>query len=99
MLQDEAELELIKFIALWPRTVESAAEAHEPHRLAFYMYDLASAFHSLWTKGSREDPSLRMVRDDSVELTRARLALARATQIVIASGLSIFGVEAVEEMR
>jgi arginyl-tRNA synthetase len=99
LLQDEAELELIKFIALWPRTVESAAEAHEPHRLAFYMYDLASAFHSLWTKGSREDPSLRMVRDDSVELTRARLALARATQIVIASGLSIFGVEAVEEMR
>jgi len=99
LLQDEAELELIKFIALWPRTVESAAEAHEPHRLAFYMYDLASAFHSLWTKGSREDPSLRMVRDDAVELTRARLALARATQIVIASGLSIFGVEAVEEMR
>ncbi len=99
LLQDEAELDLIKFIALWPRTVESAAEAHEPHRLAFYMYDLASAFHSLWTKGSREDPSLRMVRDDSVELTRARLALARATQIVIASGLSIFGVEAVEEMR
>lgn len=99
LLQDEAELDLIKFIALWPRTVESAAEAHEPHRLAFYMYDLASAFHSLWTKGSREDPSLRMVRDDAVELTRARLALARATQIVIASGLSIFGVEAVEEMR
>lgn len=99
LLQDEAELDLIKFIALWPRTVESAAEAHEPHRLAFYMYDLASAFHSLWTKGSREDSSLRMVRDDAVELTRARLALARATQIVIASGLSIFGVEAVEEMR
>jgi arginyl-tRNA synthetase len=99
LLKDDAELNLIKVIAAWPRTLESAAEAHEPHRLAFYMYDLAAAFHGLWTKGSREDPSLRMVRGDAGELTRARLALARATQIVIASGLAVFGVEAVEEMR
>jgi arginyl-tRNA synthetase len=99
LLKDDAELHLIKVIAAWPRMLESAAEAHEPHRLAFYMYDLAAAFHGLWTKGSREDPSLRMVRDDALELTRARLALARATQVVIASGLAIFGVEAVEEMR
>lgn len=99
LLKDEAELDLVRQIAAWPRIVESAAEAHEPHRLAFYMYELASAFHGLWTKGSREDPSLRMVRDDNPELTKARLALARGTQIVIASGLSIFGVAAVEEMR
>ena len=98
-LKDDAELELIKTLAAWPRTIESAAEAHEPHRLAFYLLDVAAAFHGLWTKGSREDPSLRMVRSDEPELTRARLALARATQFVIASGLSIFGVEPVEEMR
>lgn len=99
LLIDEAELELIKTIAAWPRTVEAAAEAHEPHRIAFYMLDLAAMFHGLWTKGSREDPSLRMVRCDAPDLTRARLALARATQIVIASGLMIFGVEPLEEMR
>ena len=99
LLTDDAELHLIKEIAAWPRTLESAAEAHEPHRLAFYLYDLASAFHALWTKGSREDPTLRMVRDDAPALTKARLALARGMQTVIASGLAIFGVEAVEEMR
>ena len=99
LLTDDAELHLIKEIAAWPRTLESAAEAHEPHRLAFYLYDLASAFHALWTKGSREDPTLRMVRDEAPALTTARLALARGMQTVIASGLAIFGVEAVEEMR
>ena len=98
-LTDEAELELIKTLAVWPRTLELAAEAHEPHRLAFFLLDVASAFHGLWTKGSRENPSLRMVRNDAPELTRARLALAQATRIVIASGLAIFGVEPVEEMR
>ena len=98
-LTDEAELELIKTLAAWPRILELAAEAHEPHRLAFFLLDVASAFHGLWTKGSRENPSLRMVRNEAHELTRARLALARATQIVIASGLAIFGVEPVDEMR
>ncbi len=98
-LTDEAELELIKTLAVWPRTLELAAEAHEPHRLAFFLLDVASAFHGLWTKGSREKPSLRMVRNETPELTRARLALARATQIVIASGLAIFGVEPAVEMR
>ena len=97
-LTDEAELELIKTLAAWPRILELAAEAHEPHRLAFFLLDVASAFHGLWTKGSRENPSLRMVRNEDPELTRARLALARATQIVIASGLAIFGVEPADEM-
>jgi arginyl-tRNA synthetase len=78
--------------------VEGAAEAHEPHRLAFYLYDLAAAFHALWTKG-REEPRLRFIVEDDPELTMARLALVRGVRLVIAAGLGIFGVAAVEEMR
>jgi len=92
------ELALIRQIAAWPRMVEAAAEAHEPHRLAFYMYDLAAAFHHLWTKG-KEDASLRFVTAEDPDTTMARLALVRATAIVIASGLAVFGVTPVEEMR
>ncbi len=97
-LDDSLELALIRLLAAWPRHVEAAAEAHEPHRLAFYLYDLAAAFHALWTKG-REEPSLRFILESDAELTAARLALVRAVQLVIASGLSIFGVAAVEEMH
>jgi len=97
-LTDEAELALIRLIASWPRQIEAAAEAHEPHRLAFFLYDLAAAFHGLWNKGM-EDPSLRFIVAGDVATTRARLALVRALGLVIASGLGIFGVEPVEEMR
>ena len=99
LLQDYTEINLIKEIAAWPRILENAADAHEPHRLAFYLYELASAFHALWTKGSRENPLLRIVREDDPDITIARLALAQGTRTVIASGLNIFGVEAVKEMR
>jgi len=98
LLRDPAELALIKNMAAWPRLIESAAEAHEPHRIAFYLYDLASEFHALWTKG-KERPELRFVVSDNLELTKARLALVRGLQTVIASGLQVLGVEPVEEMR
>jgi len=97
-LADSAELDLIKRLATWPRTVEAAAESHEPHRIPFYLYDLASAFHALWNKGN-EDPSLRFMIAAEPELTRARLALLQAVATVIASGLSVVGVVPAEEMR
>jgi len=97
-LTDESELALIRTMGNWPRTVESAAEAHEPHRLAFYLYDLASEFHTLWTKG-KEDVSLRFIVESDPALTAARLALALGVRTVIASGLGIFGVQPVEELR
>ncbi|WP_420405047.1 arginine--tRNA ligase [Nisaea sp.] len=97
-LTDPTELGLMKLLLAWPRTVESAAEAHEPHRLAFYLGDVAAAFHGLWNKG-KEDTTLRFLVDGDSELTMARLALVRATQTVIASGLDVIGVEPVEELR
>lgn len=97
-LTDDAEIALIRLLAGWPRTVESAALAHEPHRLAFYLYDLASAFHLLWTRG-KADPALRFVRPDDAAATVARFALIECVALVIAGGLRIFGVEPVEEMR
>ena len=97
-LTDSDELALIRALAAWPRTVEGAAEAHEPHRLAFYLYDLAAAFHALWSK-AREEPGLRFVIADDQELTRARMALVRAVQTVIASGLGVMGVTPVDELR
>ena len=96
-LEDDAELALVKRMATWPRLVESAAEAHEPHRVAFYLYDLASDFHALWNKG-KDDATLRFLVDDA-ELTLARLAMISAVATVIASGLTVMGVEPVEEMR
>ena len=97
-LADPGELALVKLLAAWPRQVESAAAAHEPHRLAFYLYDLAAAFHGQWNRGN-DDPGLRFIVAGDAALTAARLALARAVALVIASGLEIFGVEPVEEMR
>lgn len=92
------ELTLVKQMAAFPRLLEQAAEAHEPHRVAFALYDLAAAFHGLWNKG-KEDPSLRFILADDPSLTLARLALLQAVCDVIASGLGILGVTPREEMR
>jgi arginyl-tRNA synthetase len=97
-LSTPEELELIKLMASWPRVVESAAQAHEAHRIAFYLYDLAGAFHGLWNKG-KDDTTMRFLLDEDPELTTARLALVKAVSIVIASGLDVMGVEPVEELR
>jgi arginyl-tRNA synthetase len=97
-LTDPGELALVRLIAQWPRQVEAAAAAHEPHRIAFYLYDLAAAFHAHWTRG-REEPGLRFVVEGEPELTRARLALVQGIGFVIGSGLKVFGVTPVEEMR
>ena len=97
-LTDEGELALIKAIASWPRQVEAAAEAHEPHRIAFFLYDVAALFHRQWKKGD-EDTSLRFHIEDDEKLTMARQALVRGVETVIASGLGLFGVKPVEEMR
>ncbi|HEY9539593.1 MAG TPA: arginine--tRNA ligase, partial [Kiloniellaceae bacterium] len=97
-LTDSGELALIKLLAEWPRLLESAAEAHEPHRVAFYLYDLAAAFHGQWNKGN-ERAELRFLLPDDPALTGARLALVQAVAFVVASGLAIFGVTPVEELR
>jgi arginyl-tRNA synthetase len=92
------ELALVKHLAGWPRLVESAAETHEPHRIAFYLQELAAEFHMLWNKG-KEEPNLRFLIAEEPELSKARLALVQGIKHVIASGLRVFGVEPVEEMR
>jgi arginyl-tRNA synthetase len=97
-LTDSDELGLIKQLALWPRLLEGAAEAYEPHRVAYYLYDVAAAFHGLWTKG-KDEARLRFLVADDAEVTAARLALVQGCALVIASGLAIFGVEPAEEMR
>jgi arginyl-tRNA synthetase len=91
-------MDLIHRIAQFPRTIEAAAEAHEPHRVAFYLYDLASAFHSLWNKG-KDLPQLRFVNLTDKDSTQARLALVHALKGVLASGLATLGVTAPDEMR
>ena len=97
-LADVAEMTLIRRLATWPRTVEAAALAREPHRIAFFLYDLAGDFHTLWNRG-REDAALRFLQPDRVEESLARVALVAATATVIRSGLAVMGVEPVEEMR
>jgi arginyl-tRNA synthetase len=97
-LTDPAELDLLKRLALYPRMIEGAAGAHEPHRIAFYLYDLASEFHALWSKGN-ELPYLRFISDKDAEMTRARLAMVQGVALVLASGLGILGVHAPDEMR
>jgi arginyl-tRNA synthetase len=98
LLEDPAELSLIKQIARYPRIIEAAAEAHEPHRIAFYLYDLASEFHTQWTRG-KDSPHLRFIMINDPQLTLARLALVQGTVAVLASGLGILGVGAPDEMR
>ena len=97
-LTHPAELALIKLLAGWPRVIETAAEAHEPHRVAFYLYDLAAAFHGLWNMGN-QDTGLRFLVGSDEPLRMARLALIRGVATVIASGLGVIGVNPVEEMR
>ncbi len=97
LLTDPAELALIRQLAQWPRIVEGAAEAHEPHRLAFYLQEVAAQFHMLWNKG-RDEATLRFILASDPILTRARLALVRGVALVIASGLAVIGVTPVEEM-
>ena len=97
-LTDPAELSLLKLLALYPRMVEAAAVAHEPHRIAFYLYDLASEFHALWTRG-RDLPYLRFIINNDAEIARARLAMVQGVVSVLASGLAVLGVHAPTEMR
>jgi arginyl-tRNA synthetase len=97
-LTDEGELALTRKLAEYPRLIESAAHAHEPHRLAFYMHDLASAFHAHWNRGT-DNPDLRFVKVTDRELTLARLGLVRAVSDVLSSGLALIGADAPSEMR
>jgi arginyl-tRNA synthetase len=97
-LGEGGELKLARKLGEWPRQVELAAAQHEPHRIAFYLYDLASEFHALQNQGKLE-PALRFIREDAPELTRARLPLVRATAVVISAGLGILGVAPMDEMR
>ncbi len=96
-LEDPSELALAKKIAEWPRLAEAAASAHEPHRIAFYLYDLASEFHAHWNRG-QDRPELRLVREEDPGLTTARLALARSVGVVISAGLGILGVTPMTEL-
>jgi arginyl-tRNA synthetase len=92
------EFALIRRLIAWPRIVESAAEAREPHRIPFFLYDLAGDFHALWNAG-RDDAALRFIQVEQPEATKARLALVAATSVIIRSGLGVLGVNPVEEMR
>lgn len=96
-LSHAAEINLAKKIAEWPRLVEIAARGNEPHRVAFYLYELASELHTLWNR-AKDEPSLRFIQDDTAT-TQVKIALARATGVVISAGLAILGVTPVEEMR
>jgi arginyl-tRNA synthetase len=98
VLDDEGEADILRRLAQFPRLVEAAAASHEPHRVAFYLYDLASAFHSFWNKG-KDSPQLRFVNQTHPLLTQARLALVHAVRSVVAAGLAILGVTAPDEMR
>lgn len=98
ILTHDAEVTVAKKLAEWPRLIEIAAKGYEPHRIAFYLYDLASELHSLWNKGN-DDHSLRFVQAGDIDTTQAKIALIRAVQLVIASGLGILGVTPAEEMR
>ena len=97
-LTDSGEMALIRRLAEYPRVIEAAAAAHEPHRVAFYLHDLASEFHAHWNRG-KELPQLRFINPAERDLTLARLALIHATKLVLSSGLIMLGVSAPEEMR
>jgi arginyl-tRNA synthetase len=96
-LDHVAEIGLAKKLAEWPRLVEIAARGNEPHRVAFYLYEVASDLHGLWNRGN-DEVNLRFIQDDPAT-TQSKIALARATGVVISAGLAILGVTPVEEMR
>ena len=98
VLADQGEIGLIRKLAEYPRIIEQSALSHEPHRIAFYLYELASELHQQWNRG-KELPQLRFIKHDDRDLTLGRLALLRAVALVLASGLAILGVEAPEEMH
>jgi arginyl-tRNA synthetase len=98
LIQDEAEFDILRKVAQYPRIIESAASAHEPHRLAFFLHETASLLHQFWNKG-KDLPQLRFVNQTDQKSSHARLALAHAMRCVIASGLTILGVTAPDEMR
>ncbi|MDT1063686.1 arginine--tRNA ligase [Paracoccus sp. CPCC 101403] len=98
LLDHPAELEMARKVAEWPRTVEIAARAHEPHRIAFYLYDIASELHSLWNRGN-DETALRFVQDGNPAATSVKIALARSVGVVISAGLGILGVTPAKEMR
>jgi arginyl-tRNA synthetase len=97
-LSHPAELDMAKKIAEWPRLVEIAAKGHEPHRIAFYLYELASDFHGLWNRGN-DDTTLRFIQEADPVTSASKIALARATGVVISNGLAILGVTPAQEMR
>jgi arginyl-tRNA synthetase len=97
-LDDAGEVAIIQRLAQYPRLIEAAAQAHEPHRVAFYLYELASDLHSQWNRG-KDSPHLRFIMENDRQMTAARLALVQGIVTVLRSGLAILGVEAVEEMR
>jgi arginyl-tRNA synthetase len=97
-LEAASELALIRRLAGWPRAVQAAAQAREPHRIAFFLYDVAADFHMVWNKG-RDDSALRFLQPEQPEVSRARLALVAATRSVLRSGLAVLGVTPVDEMR
>ena len=97
LLKAEEELNLIKFISLWPRILELAAKHHEPHRICFYLIELASNFHGLWNKGS-DKPELKFIVEDNLDLTNARLSLVKAVALTISKGLNILKIEPIKEM-
>jgi arginyl-tRNA synthetase len=97
-LSHETELEVARKLAEWPRLVEIAARTNEPHRVAFYLYELASDFHALWNRGN-DEPGLRFIQEGDSATSQAKIALAKAVAVVISAGLGILGVEAVDEMR
>lgn len=98
LLDDQGELGLQRRLAEFPRIIESAADAHEPHRIAFYLHELAAEFHQQWNRG-KDLPQLRFINPEEPQLTAARLALVHATKLVLSSGLLVLGVNAPEEMR
>jgi arginyl-tRNA synthetase len=98
LLSDIGEATILKRLTQYPRIVEQAAVSHEPHRVAFYLYELAGEFHAHWNRG-KDLPHLRFVRGGERRLTQSRLALVRGVETVLASGLSLLGVSAPEEMR
>ncbi|SFT75890.1 arginine--tRNA ligase [Sedimentitalea nanhaiensis] len=98
LLDHEAELAVAKKLAEWPRLVETAARSNEPHRVAFYLYELAGDFHALWNRGN-DVPALRFIQEGEVAASQAKMALARAVSVVISAGLGILGVTPAQEMR
>ncbi|MGJ8617437.1 MAG: arginine--tRNA ligase [Sulfitobacter sp.] len=98
VLDHDAELQVLQKIAEWPRLVETAARVNEPHRIAFYLYELAGELHGLWNRGN-DDTSLRFIQEDAPKISQAKIALARSTAIVIAAGLGILGVTPALQMR